>query len=282
MKEVSGVLLLLVFSIVTLFLVQKRDIPYTLPKQIWTHWNDTNFPPHFEMNLKNWKRLHPDWTITVFTTKEFLETVTPYEIPYSFHERGYEHQADWIRMKLLKKYGGCWMDSGILLNTSLESLYSECLQKQADLLVFQIPNKQTDPRFPVAENWFLMAPKESPVICAWLEEYEYAMQSGFYSYKEQLLAEDINLQNIFRAKEDTYLTQHGCFQKIIQKRLPEAKILYKNSVDSMFKLHTECDWKKECIDAALRDVARCKKIPYIKLRGIDRKGVDLLPLLTQN
>lgn len=223
----------------------------------------------------------PDWQVNFLTTDEFLQSINQEEIPPGFQNLKVEHQADWIRMKLLKTYGGCWIDSGIILNQSINSLWRDCVSNRADLLVFKIMGFQTNPRFPIAENWFLMAPPNSPVITAWLEEYEKAIRMGFKRYKEFIKGEGVDLQKLMNSPDDVYLTQHGCYQKVIQQKLSDSNVVYYVAEDTMFRIHAKiCKWDKSCISKTLQDKKLVRSIPYIKLRGGDRKNVDILPLLS--
>lgn len=269
------------FLVLVLMLGQLNRKPYTLPKIVWTHWDSETPPPHVSKNVERMRTMLPDWQVNFLTTDEFLQSINQEEIPPGFQNLKVEHQADWIRMKLLKTYGGCWIDSGIILNQSINSLWRDCVSNRADLLVFKIMGFQTNPRFPVAENWFLMAPPNSPVITAWLEEYEKAIRMGFKRYKEFIKGEGVDLQKLMNSPDDVYLTQHGCYQKVIQQKLSDSKVVYHVAEDTMFKIHAKiCKWDKSCISKTLQDKKLVRSIPYIKLRGGDRKNVDILPLLS--
>ena len=271
---------LLIILGILLFLTTRK--PYSLPKHIWTHWDKKPAPKEIEELVKRMQKKHPDWEVHFLTTDEFLNTVHPSEIPPGLRDMSVEHQSDWIRLKALSKYGGCWMDSGILVNEPIDSLREECIAKKADLLVFDIKGKQTNKKYPIAENWFIMAPADSILIHLWLEEYERAIRYGFRPYKEQIRAEGVDLQTLMKDKYDTYLTEHGCFQKVIQQRMPfGAKIVYHTAEDTMFKVQAQiCKWDQECIWKTLKEKEVCSSIPYLKLRGVDRKNVDILHLLS--
>lgn len=271
MKLWIGILLVL-FLISLLFQIQAR--PYILPKIVWTHWDSPNPPEHVLKNINQMKEMLPDWEVKFLTTGEFLASISSKEVPANFDTLGVAHQADWIRLKLLEKYGGCWMDSGIILNSSLNPLYREAAKAKADLLVFTMGGMQTRPEYPIAENWFILAPQGSPVIQLWLQEFEKAIDTGFHTYKKQIKQEGVDLQKLMNNPTDVYLTQHGCFQKVLQQRLPpHSKILYHRSEDTMFKIHVDCKWDATCIRQTLQNTEYCKTIPYIKLRGADRKGL---------
>lgn len=274
--------------VIVLFLLQMRRTPYNLPKVVWTHWDSENPPEHVQKTVARMRRMLPDWQVNFVTTDQFLGSLNQEEIPAGFQTLKVEHQADWIRLKLLKQYGGCWIDSGIILNQSINNLYRDCVSNRADLLVFKILKTQSNPNYPIGENWFIMAPPNSPMINAWFSEYERAIKMGFRRYKERIKEEGVDLQKLMKHRDDVYLTQHGCFQKVIQQAMPPtawgpssqpAKIVYHIAEESMFKIQDTCNWKGKCITQKLQDVAYCKSLPYIKLRGGDRKDANILALL---
>lgn len=273
------VLSVVALLIINVFLQQYRK-PYVLPKVVWTHWDTENPPENVQRVIERMRKMLPDWQVNFITTEQYLRSINQEEIPPGFQTLRVEHQADWIRLKLLQQYGGCWIDSGIILNQSINHLYRDCVSHKADLLVFKILGTQTNPKYPIAENWFIMAPPQSPMITVWLEEYERAIKMGFKRYKERIKDEGVDLQKLMTRSEDVYLTQHGCYQKVIQQRMPDTKVVYHIAEDSMFKIHAKlCKWQKQCIYQTLKDVKYCKTLPYIKLRGGERKHVDILPLL---
>lgn len=279
--ENSWIVYMILFLIVVMVLLQMKRTPYGLPKIVWTHWDSEDVPEQVKKTIDRMRTMLPDWQVNFITTDSFLHSINQEEIPAGFQTLRVEHQADWIRLKLLKQYGGCWIDSGIILNQSINNLYRDCVSQKADLLVFKILGTQSNPQYPIAENWFIMAPPQSPMIGLWLEEYERAIKLGFKRYKDRMKEESVDLQKLMTKAEDVYLTQHACYQKVIQQRMPpNSKVVYHVAEDTMFKIHSRlCNWDKQCIWKKLEDVEYCRTIPYIKLRGGDRKNVNILPLL---
>ena len=279
--DLQWILYTILFLLFIMILLQTQRRPYDLPKIVWTHWDSDNPPEAVKKTVERMRLMLPDWQVNFITTEKFMSSINQEEIPPGFQTLRVEHQADWIRLKLLKMYGGCWIDSGIILNQSINNLYRDCVTSKADLLTFKILGTQTNPKYPIAENWFLMAPPASPMVSVWLEEYERAIRLGFKRYKNRLKDEGVDLQNLMKKPEDVYLTQHASYQKVIQQKMPpNVSIVYHVAEETMFKIHaTLCKWDKPCIWEKLKDVEYCKTIPYIKLRGGDRKNVDILPLL---
>ena len=181
--EAAWFLLLLIVLLTVGSFLQAKQQPYALPKVIWTHW-DTDSPPEtVQKTVDRMRQKNPEWQVNFVNTEDYLASLNQEEIPAGFQTLRVEHQADWIRLKLLKTYGGCWIDSGIILNQSINTLYRDCVSNRADLLVFKILGTQTNPAYPIAENWFILAPPQSPIVSLWLEEYERAIRMGFRRYK---------------------------------------------------------------------------------------------------
>jgi hypothetical protein len=189
--------------------------------------------------------------------------------PTEFHALTKQHQADFIRIWLLKEYGGTWMDISIVLNKSLNNLYDEAVATKAECAGFYLEGFTTNPAYPVFENWFIMAPKDSHFIALWYDEFYKAVTMGFANYKRHAKSQGVDMQRIFQKDDDTYLTMHLCYQVVIQKRMQQPNILYKKAEDTMYSVHQKCGFDGSCMKTEFANPA-VRDIPYIKLRGGDR------------
>ena len=279
-------LLIVVGLIVTLIHKNRIQEPfqtlllYDLPKEIWTHWDSGEAPDIVKKNLKERQQAMVGWH-TNFITNEMLDKFAPKEErPPGFDSLLIAHQADWLRLRLLKDHGGVWIDSGIILNypESLNDLYYKSVAQQSELTAFYIDTFQTDTEtYPIVENYFLMAPMGSEVIRLWLAEYEKAIQMGFLEYRRSIEAEGVKTHSIYKTPEDIYLTQHACLQAVLQKRLKrKPKIMLVNAGETVFKTHFKCGFEnKDCIRNELKDIPRWRQPAMVKLRGADRDGLEL-------
>jgi len=256
--------LTLILLLVLIVYLRKQ---YTIPKIVWTHWDKVELPELCATTLRRTKEILYDWDVRFFTSEEFLQWCMP---PNGYNELSIQAKTDFMRLWLLKEYGGVWMDISIVLNISINSLYEESALQRAELCGFYLSKFTTNPRYPVFESWFIMAPQNSRIIQLWYTEFLSAIQTGFAVYKQKCRMEGIDFQKIFDSEEDTYLTIHLCFQTVIQKRcwIP-PNILYYRAEDTMLRVHSECDWEKECMQQRFR-LPYIHTIPYIKLRGPDR------------
>jgi len=259
--------ILLLFILVGVAVYWRPQQPYILPKIVWTHWDTNNLPELCRVNLERTRRILHDWDVRFFTTADFLRWCLP---PQGFDVLSIQHKADFARLWLLKNYGGVWMDISIVLNQSLNALYDECVSSEAELSGFYIEETTTDPKYPVFENWFIMAPQKSRIIQLWFDEFSHACRIGFKKYKQNARDSGLHFHNLLKDDADTYLTQHLCFQKVIQHRIwSPPHIIYRKAEDTMFRVHAKCDWEGRCMKATFNS-HDIDDIPYIKLRGGDR------------
>lgn len=87
-----------------------------LTGKFWTMWLQDDIPEPIQMCLDSIKRIYPD--IIMITEKNLHEYV---EVPAYMSEKYKKgiiqpmHYSDWIRMYLLDKYGGTWIDASLLM-----------------------------------------------------------------------------------------------------------------------------------------------------------------------
>ena len=272
--------IIILIIIILLYLLQKNtkenfQLYYNIPKIVWSYWNNDTLPYDISLIVNNNKKKLEGWNYIVLTPSNINEYV--FEQHKSKDTVSPEHYADWLRLYLLDKYGGVWMDISIILNKNFDDLYIKSLELNSELSGFNASHFNTTKEYPVIENWFIMAPRGSEVIHLWKQEYNNSLENGFLEYKKSQISAGVNYQNIFGNDiNEVYFTQHGCLQVVLQKKLNrKARLVYTNANDSMFKLQSDCDWNHSCLKEKINDKSYIKNIPYIKLRGADRKDLDL-------
>ena len=260
---------------------QQNQQPYILPKILWKYWDAEPLPKLIEQihqnNIENLK----GWKIHLITKSTLHKWIPPEKYPIHFERLRVQHQADWIRLYLLKKYGGCWFDASIIVNdgSELDRLHQESIEKRSQWTGFSFKSKNDGKNIPLGlENWFIMAPLHSKIIDLWLDEFESAIDMGFINYKRKLVNARVNLTKVYGAHDrNVYFTHQACLQYVFQRLAdPSIPVLIKKSEDSMFKIQTECRWNAKCIQDGLFN-PQSKQIPYIKLIRFDRKVLDELP-----
>ena len=281
-KYFNNIILLIILLIICIYLIPRDGFSnYDLSKVIWSYWHSDDMPEQIRQIQENNKRKLIGWNIVIVTKTNKYNYIDKVDDKYADSLLlSHAHYADWVRLYLLKKYGGVWMDASIIINNPqyLNYLWNESVMQKYELTGFNLSALEDNSvEDPVIENWFIMAPKGSEIISLWFEEFEKALDMGFLQYKNNSISNGIKYQNIFRdGYFDVYLTQHGCLQVVLQKRINrKPKIFYKNAMDTMFKIQGDCGWKQDCFKEKILDKSYSKKIPFIKLRSDERVNLDL-------
>jgi hypothetical protein len=262
---------------------------YNIPKVIWSYWHSETLPPFIAFNIARWRdKLGSEYEIRLLNETNLHQYVEKTAIPQNLNDYSKQHQADWLRLYLLHHYGGLWCDNGILFNSldALNDIHLRACANKVDIAGFYIKLLETDHRFPVFENWMILAPdpattslsQQNPsFISAWYFEFNKAIAMGFEAYDKYAVEElGVNPQKILSSMflNSSYLTQHLCFQTVLQKQQPDAKLYLLRAEDSMFVLQDLMQWNPFNMAYSL-SLEKAQELPFIKLRGGDRNGFPL-------
>jgi len=248
---------------------------YNLPKIIWSHWDNINTLPNFtKIKIEERNKKLYDWKIIFLNNTNINEYINQNEYPENYDTLGIQHKADWIRLFLLKKHGGLWLDTGIIINSAndINKIYLDCVNNKSELSCFYYEGRMIDNNpYSYIENWFMLAPKNSKIINIWYDEFTLAIKMGFYNYRLDNISKGVKAEHIYYYPTDTYLTMHAAMQKMIQLNMIDIqKIKLYRADDNMFKIHNICNWNNNCIKDIVKNDKSIENLPFIKLRGIDR------------
>jgi hypothetical protein len=248
------------------------------------YW-DTEEKPNIIHRIHDYNaKAFEGWDVRFLNRQTMYKYVNHHDLPLKYNELIVQHKADWLRLHLLKQYGGCWIDASIIFNDpdAMNKIRHASVVQRSNLTGFQTKENRTFQHISgktlplVVDNWFIMAPPNSPVIHAWYSEFNKAIAMGFLNYKRMLERIGVDISAIhFKGPDDVYLTQHMCIQKVLQRDVPTLPSMYfLTSSDSMFKIQRECMWKNDCVKQKLLDPA-AKRLPYIKLtKELRDIGID--------
>lgn len=155
--------------------------PVTSEKNVWAFWNSgwKSMKPWNQRTVINWvRRLGPEWTVHMLDHVPDSETSVTHFVeeewlPEAFNKRAMngpfvgQHSADLIRLPLLYKYGGVWMDASTIL---LRDLNDICWNKLEDpespyqMAGFGIEVREDDYTL---HNYFIASRAGNPFIKHW-------------------------------------------------------------------------------------------------------------------
>ncbi len=258
-----------------------------LPKNIFMYWHEEKISnPLVQANIEYLQKILPkEYSLRIYNEKSIQKEMNEKEYQH-IQKKSKQHFADYVRLLLLEKYGGFWLDSTILVK-DVSFLDEICKQYQKDpfdvfLFEYSIKNGGSGSDDKYLENWFIAAPSHSLFIQEMFSEYKEAVEKGFEEYKKKLANENVNFHGVFSDEKDVYLMQHAIIRKLIRSK--KYKIAYDHAEKSMFRLQEECKWKDDCLFDKMLQIDQYPDVYGIKLVGgqrdyISKDKSDMIPTL---
>lgn len=209
------------------------------PAVVWLYWEGAMVPYIVQKCVNRIKILNPSFQV-VFLTPKTLQDYLP-DFKVETEDIPLANKTDLIRLELLYKYGGIWMDATIILNENLDWVKTIMAEKKYDCLAFWRENSTSNLEYPVVESWFLCSSPKNPFIKAWLEELKPLGEIGAKKYFEQIRKKnnykDI-LQNIDRPG---YLLVYLA-QQIVMQRDKDFNLCLQSAEKTAFFYQETLDW----------------------------------------
>ena len=121
-----------------------------------------------------WRDLNPDWQVNVLSNETIADYVPEYiDIIKSSPERTYQAKSDLLRLLLLSKYGGVWVDATVYPTQPLSEFYDAIVNKTGFFAYRFIPRGSYNPRESFElPSWFLCTDgPEHYLIEKWKAEF---------------------------------------------------------------------------------------------------------------
>jgi hypothetical protein len=260
--------------------VNKKE--YDLPKIIYAFWDDLDKNPLVKSCINSWRRhLSAKWQIVVLNKDNVYKYVEPEFIKkYGSGTIDSTRFADFLRIDLLQKRGGVWMDACIFITSGkfLDDMHDEMTANKYDACFYEYKENTLLPSQPHIDNWFMMAPKGSKIITDLYREFDRGYDMGFVKYKESvIIPSDIILdKTIGLDPENTYLMQHAIFHYLF-KIGNHYDIILKNATESMYRIHQVFDWDHEKIVQFILENENWKNLYGVKLTKGTRSAILNIP-----
>ncbi|WP_312075191.1 glycosyltransferase [Chryseobacterium sp.] len=184
-----------------------------IPKIIWTYWDDEKIPEFVNNCVQTFTLQNTDYQVFVLnkiTVEQYLGTL-PIELEFSLI-----HKTDFIRLALLSKFGGIYIDAATVLTESVDWILNLQMKHQVEFVGFYNPTFMNS-EIPFVESWFLASVKNSKFMNDWFEEFKKPIFSGnFKDYYKTDPNYAVLKQNLPEGFEG-YLIIHLSAQKILSK-----------------------------------------------------------------
>lgn len=170
-----------------------------LQKTIWFLWyqGEEEMPEVVQMCLRTWRQHNPNWTLVLLTNhnlKDYMDGSAM--LGEQWAGIPWAAKSDLIRVHLLAKNGGVWVDASTYCNQPLDDWLPD--QMKSGFFAFARPNVDR-----MISSWFMAAEKNNPLI----KLYE---KSAFEFWRT------INPKTLLK-REKRYRGLHGLAQLIYRK-----------------------------------------------------------------
>ncbi len=246
-----------------------------IPKIIWAYWQTAPAPAFIQACLDNWRRFAPDHQLRLLdrnTVADWLPALRA-----DFDELPPYRQADWLRIQLLARHGGVWMDASMLLSRDLGWLHESRRRAHADYVGFYIDRYTTRPDLPVIENWLMASVPGGRFATALATAFDRALDEGADRLLQRLQADGRHARVVQGLPEDfqRYLLMHVAASELLDREPQSARLLLLRAEDGPLAWHAGVGWRKRHLYARLALVPCPRVMPAVlKLRGGDRAVVE--------
>lgn len=184
-----------VVIIVMTSLIKKQKIP----KKIWSFWHTEEQPEFIRKCIRTWKEKNPDYEIHVLSEQTISNYLGKYEteqIKNWKYNDSKQRLSDLVRLSLLSKYGGIWLDASIVCYESFDWIYSF---DDETCILFSIP------QFSTIDSWFIACTPNNKFIKRVNEEFRNVKSMEDYEeYLHNSLRHNINYLLIYAVLRNVY------------------------------------------------------------------------------
>jgi len=173
----------------------------------WFQGEDHSGMPELNRNcIKRWRELNPDWKVNILSNETIVDYVPEYfEIIKNSPNRRLPACSDLVRVLLLSKYGGVWVDASVYPMIPLSDFYDKIVNDTGFFTYRFLPrrlSREMGDRETV--SWFICADKPNQYIierwkCNYIDEFNSRKDWPYFTFHQvlaRLYDTDIHIKNI--------------------------------------------------------------------------------------
>ncbi|KQV87572.1 glycosyltransferase family 32 protein [Pelomonas sp. Root1237] len=246
-----------------------------IPRIIWTYWQPSPAPAFIQDCLANWRRFAPDHQLRLLDRTSVSQWLPA--LRTDFDEMPPHRQADWLRVQLLARHGGVWMDASMLLSRDLGWLHETRRRRAADYVGFYIDRYTTRPELPIIENWLMASVPGGAFVTALAADFDRALDEGAEALLPRLQTDGRHARVVQALPDD--LQRHRLMQIAATELLdcePQlARLVLLRAEDGPLAWQAGVGWRHRHLYARLALVPCPRVLPAVlKLRSADRAIVE--------
>lgn len=219
------------------FLNSEEEV-VSLPKIIWMYWDNPDYPKYIDGLMERLRNLNPDCDIRLLN----CHTLSHYIDDYMVAHEGLSAttKSDLIRLELILRYGGIWLDATTLVFEDFSWIYKKFSSGRYDFVGFYYENWTKIEHFPVLENWLIASPPDNPFIRAWRDELKNVTQ-GVETYFSSLKNRS-DYRDILQGIEDPKYLLVSLAAQVAMRQVPSFSVHLRAAIQSAFLYHELSHW----------------------------------------
>lgn len=147
------------------------------PRNIYCYWHSSKLPFFVEKCYQNIKAKNKNYQVFLFN-ENMLEHIS--EFPEFFKNKSQPIKTDWLRLFLLQKYGGVWIDiSCIFIHNTINNIINHNIHDK--LFGYKVSQDIN-----IIETWFLASSKNNIIVSKWLDEFVISIKNNETYIKNKL------------------------------------------------------------------------------------------------
>lgn len=267
-----------------------------IPRIIWMYW-DGDKSLFVEKCIESWRVKNRDHRVIVLDRDNIGEYLTGIDIGGMRHAGRSVEVSDYVRLLVLERYGGIWVDASTVCNKSVNE-WVHRLSPRYEYVGFMVSNRKYMGEFRrrgvgepylgedvrrkiMIESWFMAVERGSEFIRRWCKEF--MGMNGYRTRGEYVEAKRREGVDMSRMVRHEYYAMYISGMKVIQDGYPLERIKLYDALSTGYYYYMSGGGEEENIRFMERNEEIFRRLEMVKfnsgMRGYierNRIGLDFL------
>lgn len=205
-----------------------------IPKKIFLFWHSNQLPTIVRYNIIKIKQNHPDYEVILLNKENYKDYINFDKYNFNFDDellKTLPYFSDILRIFLLVKYGGIWLDSSLIVWKNLSNLINE----DDKIVMFENPHNSRQNTLAL-ESWFIAAIPKHPFI---IKVKEIMLALNNYTKIKEFVNKTLKQEKIILQKNMVkfYHLVYHIFNYVCQKFPKTISNIHLHNSDDAFLCH---------------------------------------------